>query len=302
MTINDILIFLNESGELYQVDGEKNDLIDSFCPINQLKENSITWIRHSQDAPIDDLNKVKNIILMAELGEKIEGAKFPIIYVNNVHRTFFRVISQFFSEQDPECRKPRIAQTAVIETSSIGSDLYVGHHTYIGPEVVLGNHVSILNNVTIQGKVLIGDFTVIESGTIIGACGFGHYDDENGCPICVPHLGGVRIGKHVKIGANNAISRGCLADTIIEDYVKTDNLVHIAHNDHIRYGAMLTAGVVVAGSTEVGAHAWMAPGTLLNNGIHVGEGAFLGLGCVATKDVPSNKVMVGMPAKVLRDR
>ena len=65
---------------------------------------------------------------------------------------------------------------------------------------------------------------------------------------------------------------------------------------------MLTAGVVISGSTTVGENAWLAPGTLLNNSIEVGRDAYTGIGAVATKDIPEGKVVVGLPARELRNR
>ncbi len=302
MKIADILEYLEQNSIEYNYDGDINISFDGFCPLNSLKSNSITWVRHVEDANIEQMNELLSIILFVDLHSKVSGTKFPVIYVDSVHRTFFRVVSHLFKDRDPEIHTAGISRSAVVETSQVGDNLFVGHNSYIGPNVILGNNVTVLHNVTIQGNVRIGDYTTIESGTTIGACGFGHYWDENNNPVAVPHFGGVVIGDHVKIGANNAISRGCLADTIIEDYVKTDNLCHIAHNDHIKRGAMLTANTVISGSTTVGENAWLAPGSLLNNAIKVGDNAFFGIGAVATKDIPAGKVVVGMPAKVLRDR
>jgi UDP-3-O-[3-hydroxymyristoyl] glucosamine N-acyltransferase len=300
--ISEVLAFLREREIPHSYVGNPDVTFEAFCPLNALKPSAITWVRKADNLDIEKLNSVEGIVLVAELGAQIEHAHFPILYAENVHRTFFRLMSHFFRALDPDCREPGIASTAVIETSKIGEELYVGHHTYIGPEVEIGNHVTILNNVTIQGRVTIGDYTTIESGTTIGACGFGPSSDEAGNPFIVSHLGGVLIGRHVKIGANNAISRGCLSDTVIEDYVQTDNLCHIAHNDLIKRGALLTANSVISGSTTIGENAWLAPGSLVNNAITVGKDAFLGLGAVATKDVPENQVVVGIPATPLRDR
>ena len=270
--------------------------------MNTLKPHAITWVRNVDSLKTEELNRVEGVILTAEINEKIKGAGFPVLYVEQVHRSFFRILSHFFEEENPDRKIIGVASTAVVESLEFGENLKVGHHTYIGPDVKIGNHVTIFHNVTIQGRVEIGSWTTIESGSVIGACGFGPVKDEMGMPDIVPHLGGVRIGQHVKIGANNTISRGCLSDTILEDYVQTDNLCHIAHNDYIKKGAILTANTVISGSTVVGENVWLAPGSLLNNAITVGDNAFLGIGTVATKDVPEGKVVVGMPAKVLRDR
>lgn len=300
--ISGVLEFLNESKIKYEFCGDEEFEFSTFCPLNALKPNAITWIRHVENLDVTALNSIPGLLLVAEYGASIKDADFPVIYAENAHRTFFRILPQFFGDQDPDRHAPGIASTSVVETKSVGKNLYVGHNSYIGPNVVIGDNVKVFNNVTIQGRVTIGDFTTIESGTTIGACGFGPSSDEEGNPSIVAHLGGIQIGKYVKIGANNAISRGCLSDTVIEDYVQTDNLVHIAHNDVIKKGAILTANAVISGSVTIGENVWLAPGSLVNNAITVGDNAFFGLGAVATKDVPAGKVVVGMPAKVLRDR
>lgn len=180
--------------------------------------------------------------------------------MDNVHRTYFRILGFFFEQENPDFLEERIENTAIVETDHIGNGVYIGHHSYIGPHVCIGDHVKIHHNVTIQGNVTIGEHTTIESGARIGVCGYGPYWDENKKPVLVPHLGGVRIGSNVYVGANTCIARGCLGDTVLEDYVKVDNLVHIAHNDHICAGAMVVAGATVCGSAIVKNDAWIAPG------------------------------------------
>ena len=46
----------------------------------------------------------------------------------------------------------------------------------------------------------------------------------------MPQVGSVTVGDDVEIGANTTIDRGALGDTVIEEGVKLDNLIMIAHN------------------------------------------------------------------------
>lgn len=300
--IEDITAYLQDRGVRFAYEGDMDATVSSYCPLRAPKAGCITWVRHAEDADVEKLNRLGGgILLVAELGAELPGAQFPILYAENAHRTFFRILARFFADEDPEIRRPAIASTAVVESEHIGDGVYIGHYSHIGKDVVIGDNVQILDRVSVLGRVLIGDGTVIESGACIGTCGYGHYTDEESHPVCVPHLGGVRIGSQVKIGANCVIARGCLADTVIEDYAKIDALSHIAHNVHVKSCAMVINSLV-SGSATIGENAWLAPGTVVNTAATVGQGSYLGLGTVVTKDVPPGKLAVGVPARVIRDR
>lgn len=300
MYVTEIERFLSENHIVYERQGENVDIL-TYCPLNFPKKNGITWCRHVESVDITKLNETEGIVLLAEYGETITGNVFPVLYVRNVHRTYFKMIETFFGKDNPDVVNSHIEKTAVIESVSVPESTFVGHFSYVGPDVKLGENVKIRHHVTIQGKVTIGDNTVIESGARIGVCGYGPYWDETGIPNIVPHVGGVNIGKHVYIGANACIARGCLGNTVIEDYVKIDNLVHIAHNDIIKRGAMVVAGGIVCGSTTVSEGAWIAPGAVVNESLSVGKNSILGIGAIVVKDVPAHKVLVGNPARVLRE-
>jgi NDP-sugar pyrophosphorylase family protein len=61
----------------------------------------------------------------------------------------------------------------------------------------------------------------------------------------VPQIGSVTIGDDVEIGANTTIDRGAIDDTVIEQGVKLDNQIQVAHN--VRIGAH----TVMAGCTGI---------------------------------------------------
>ena len=70
--------------------------------------------------------------------------------------------------------------------------------------------------------------------------------------IKIPQVGAVVIGDDVEIGANTTIDRGAMGDTIIEDGVKLDNQIQIAHNCVIGAHTVIAACVGIAGSTKIG--------------------------------------------------
>lgn len=300
-SVNEIIDALKDMDIEYDFKGDPCFHFQGFCPLNNLKKDCITWARSIDNINFDELKKVQDVLIFVRFQEQI---KEPIntIYVADPHKAFFKILQHFFSDKMNNNGDVLIAKTATVETEKFGVNLRVGNYSYIGPNVIIGNNVSIGHNVTIEGKVVIGDNCNIGSGSVIGANGFGHYKENTGESVCVPHLGGVKIGKHVDIGANNTISRGCLGDTIISDYVKTDNLCHIAHNVIIKDRVMITACAEISGSTIVEEDVWVGPASALNNSITIGRGSFLGIGTVATKSIPNDKVVAGVPAKILRDK
>jgi UDP-3-O-[3-hydroxymyristoyl] glucosamine N-acyltransferase len=94
----------------------------------------------------------------------------------------------------------------------------------------------------------------VHPGVVIGADGFGFAPDGAGAWVKIEQLGAVRIGNDVEIGANTCIDRGALGDTVIEDGVKLDNLIQIAHNVRIGRHTAMAGCVAVAGSTAIGAY------------------------------------------------
>ena len=148
-----------------------------------------------------------------------------------------------------------ITSAQVAEDAVVSSTAVLGRGVTIGPRSIIGHHVVIADDVH------IGADCYIKSNTVIGEAGFGFERDEHGVPIRMLHLGNVVIGNRVEIGSLNTICRATLGTTIIEDDVKTDDHVHIAHNCRIRRGALLTACSELSGGVDVGAFAWIGPNT-----------------------------------------
>lgn len=154
-----------------------------------------------------------------------------------------------------------IGANVVVEANAVlGDGVVIGAGTYVGESVTLGVACRLHSNVTLYHDVAIGANAIIHSGAIIGADGFGFAFDGSKS-IKVHQLGGVRIADDVEIGAGSTIDRGALEDTVIEQGVKIDNQVQIAHNCRIGAHTIICGCVGIAGSVTIGEYCIMGGGS-----------------------------------------
>ena len=178
----------------------------------------------------------------------------------------------------------------------------LGHNVVTENGVEIDEGTTICHNVVIGEGVKIGKNCLIKSGTVIGQQGFGFESDLNGTPVPLLHVGSVRIGDHVVLGALNTVARGMLEDTVVGDNVKTDDHVHIAHNVAIGPNTLIAACAEISGSVKIGKGVWIGPNVSITNKIEIGDCALIGIGAVITKSVAAGKIVAGKHAMVLRDR
>lgn len=153
-----------------------------------------------------------------------------------------------------------VGANAVIEDKAvIAEQVEIGAGCFVGEGTVIGKGSCIEANATIYHGVTIGEDVVIHGGAVIGADGFG-FANEQGRWEKIAQLGGVIIGNNVEIGASSTIDRGALADTVIEDGVKIDNQVMVAHNVKIGAHTAIAGCVGISGSAEIGSYCTLAGG------------------------------------------
>jgi UDP-3-O-[3-hydroxymyristoyl] glucosamine N-acyltransferase len=146
---------------------------------------------------------------------------------------------------------------------SIGADCRIGDHVIIGPGCVIDDGVEIGANAHLVARVYLGRNTrlgeriLIHPGAVIGADGFGLALDRDHW-IKVPQVGAVRIGDDCEIGANTTIDRGAIEDTVLEEDVRLDNQVQVAHNVRIGAHTAIAGCVGIAGSTTIGRYCMIA--------------------------------------------
>jgi UDP-3-O-[3-hydroxymyristoyl] glucosamine N-acyltransferase len=186
----------------------------------------------------------------------------------------------------------------------IGPGVEIGRGTVIGPNTVIGAGVTIGRNCTIASNcsidcAYIGNHVVLHAGVRIGVEGFG-WLDHGRANRKIPQLGRVIIQDRVEIGANSAIDRGALGDTVIGEGTKIDNLVQIAHNCRIGRNCLLAGTVALSGSTTLEDSVMMGGGAASTGHLTIGAGSIMMAWSAATKDVPRGSQMAGYPARDAR--
>ena len=280
--------------------------ITSLSSLNNVKNNSLLFyselanyqfkIKDNVTYDLKKLEKFKNIALITtdEIKNKIN---IPIISSENPRLDFQRVAMKFFTEDE---FSPGIHKTAVVEKNSIiGKDVYIGPHCYVGNNVKIGDKTKILANACIYGKTQIGSNSVIFSNTTIGSEGFSFYftGDEF---FHFPHFGSILIGDNVWVGSNCTVEKSQMDQTIIEDHVKIDDLVHIGHNSIVKKHTQITAGSIISGRVKIGKSCWIAPNSVIDPGCEIGDNCFVGTSSLVRSNFPENSVLVGSPAKFLK--
>jgi UDP-3-O-[3-hydroxymyristoyl] glucosamine N-acyltransferase len=193
---------------------------------------------------------------------------------------YFARVAQWFIDLAAPTTQAGVHPSAVIDSSAqIAASAVIGPHAVIEAGAVIGEHVRIDANVTIGRGAQIGEAShlyphvtvyhgckigpraIVQAGAVIGSDGFGFAPDfvgegdaRTGSWVKIPQVGGVTIGADVEIGANTTIDRGAMADTVIEDCVKIDNLVQIGHNCKIGAYTVIAGCAGIAGSTTIGRH------------------------------------------------
>lgn len=197
--------------------------------------------------------------------------------------------------------EPTIHPNAVIaDGAKIGSRVTLYPGVYVGGGSIVGDDTVLYPNVSIREGVSLGCRVIVHSGTVIGSDGFG-FVTEGGQHHKIPQVGGVIIEDDVEIGANCAIDRATLGNTIIRKGTKLDNLVHVAHNVTVGEHCILTGQVGIAGSTSLGNYVVIGGQSAISDHLTIGDRVMIGGGSGVTRDLPSGQVVAGYPAISIRD-
>ena len=243
--------------------------------------------------------------------------RYPnLIFVDHPYVAFSRLLDFFYPHQ-PFCHGidpgASVSKKSILgKNVSIGAFSFVGDHCEIEDHteihagviiyrnVKIGKHCLIYANVVIREDVEIGDHTIIQPGAVIGADGFGFTRNSEGTVLKIPQKGRVIIGKYCEIGANTCIDRSTIENTLIKDYVKTDNLIQIGHNVTIGKNTMLSAQTGISGSTEIGADVVMGGQVGIGDHLKITDGVMMAGKTGVTGNIKEKSIVAGYPHQEIR--
>jgi UDP-3-O-[3-hydroxymyristoyl] glucosamine N-acyltransferase len=270
----------------------------SFCSSTGVE--AIRYISESKAGAI--FCKKQDIEAFLDLNER--KSHQTLVFVDNPRLAFIHATKRIYG--DGSCRRKKIgisSKAMVSETSEIGKDCYVGNFSVIEDNCSIGDNVIIYDRVSILENTKVGNNCIIQPGTVIGADGFAYERYENTLELeRFPHMGGIMIQDNVEICSNCSIARGTINDTVIGYGTKLDALVHVAHNVTIGANTVITAGVVIGGSTTVGDTCWLGLNSTLKNKIKIGRQVIVGSGASVIHDIADEDIVAGVPAKSIKNK
>ena len=246
------------------------------------------------------------------VGRNVSGLRGPLLKVDRPQQGLIALLELFYPEAPaPPGIHPSacvgegahiepsasIGPLAVVEAgATIGARSRVGALSFVGAGAVLGEDVRLFPRVVVRDGVRIGNRVIVHPGAVLGADGFGYAFDGVGHRK-IPQVGGLRIEDDVEIGANSAIDRATLGETVVRRGAKIDNLVQIGHNCDVGEDVILVSQVGIAGSSRVGNRAMLAGQVGVSDHVTIGAGAILTAKSGVPSDVPAGEIWSGIPSR-----
>lgn len=288
--------------------GDADQTITGAASLAEAVPGEITFFADPRYGPLLRKTRASAVFVPVNFSDKISCAQ---IRVGNPSKAFEQVVLKFAPQ--PVSYPPGIHPTAIVDKSAnlgarvsiqpyvviergvkIGDDTVVGAGCYIGQDTSIGSSCLIYPRVTIRERARIGSRVIIHSGVMIGADGFG-FELVDGEHKKIPQLGIVQIDDDVEIGANTTIDRARFGRTWIQQGVKIDNLVQIAHNVVIGKHSVIAAQAGISGSTRIGEQVQMGGQVGITGHVTIDDKTLIGAQSGVSKDIGGG-VWFGYPA------
>ena len=275
--------------------GDSQTLINQVATLQSADRGEIGFLANLKYRNQLLTTKASAVILSPDFADALD---LPRIVTRNPYAYYARLATLLNPRQQQACGIHPTAHSAsalpasagVGPNASIGIDVTLGENVTIHAGCVIGDGVKIgegsilYPNVTIYAGCEIGARTLVHSGVVIGADGFG-FAPDGGQWIKIPQIGRVLIGNDVEIGASTTVDRGALDDTVIGDGCKLDNQIQIGHNCVIGKNCVIAACAAVAGSVTLEDNVILGGASMIAGHVRIASGAVVSGGSLVMKNI-----------------
>lgn len=217
----------------------------------------------------------------------------PCILVDNPQHAMNQTVRRFAKE---------IGFQSAVKNPGVHPSVEIGQYVVIEDDVEIGEGCVIEHHAVIHSGTRMGKNCLVRTHASVGGQGYSYYRDDSGKLHKQLGVGGVFMGDDVEIGSNTCIVRGNIFDTRLENGVKVDNLVYIAHDCHIGEESYIISGASLCGYVKTGKRVRVAPNASVRQHIRIQDGAVVGLGAVVVSGVEAGETVAGVPAKPMARR
>jgi UDP-3-O-[3-hydroxymyristoyl] glucosamine N-acyltransferase len=281
--------------------GDPELLIERLAPLDIAGPSELSFLSHPKFLAMLSQSAAGCVIVSPQMEDAALQRGACIVADDPYH--YFALVTQLWKRTHSQEAMAQIHPSAFIDPAAVvSSNVSVGAFCCIGPGARIAEGVRIAEHcvigrnaqvgagsrlsarVTVGDECRIGERCIVHSGVVIGADGFG-FAPHHGEWIKIEQLGAVQIGNDVEIGANTCIDRGALQDTILEDGVKLDNLVQIAHNVRVGRHTAMAGCAGVAGSATIGAHCTVGGGAIVLGHLQLADHVHISAASVVTRSI-----------------
>lgn len=290
-----------------EIKGDADKVASNLAPVKQAVAGDLCYYEGRAKTALDDISDLADIVITkAETADLLPDHVTALI-VNAPRYAYIAAAQSLFRPRawSDTGNAPSIHPSAIIAPTafvsvgaSIGAHSSIAPGAFIGPGVQIGTHTTIGPNASVRCS-LIGNHVNIFSGARIGESGFGVTVGPDGA-VDFPQWGRVIIQDHVLVGANSCIDRGALADTIIGERTKIDNLVQVGHNVSVGRNVMMASFAGISGSVKIGDNVIMGGRVTIADHVNIGTNSRIAGASGILRDIPEGETWGGTPAKPIR--
>ncbi len=320
-TVSEIFQEFQHNGLLVESSGPISLEITRISAVEEAGPGSLVFMDKKDYLEIIQSNRPSAVVTSSTLAKLISPSDALAILVAPNVGLAHALIKQRYSSRDfgLSCWRGVHTTAVVHESANIGEGTVIEPRAVIGAGVRIGKNSRIMAGVVVENGAEIGDETYVHpnavigwdcrlgnqvhvgSGSVIGSEGFGFAQDSQRKSFAIPQTGIVVIEDRVRVGANNCIDRATYKETRIRAGTKMDNLCHVAHNVTIGQDCLLTAGLVVAGSTKIGDRVITSGQTGILNHLSIASDTVFLHRAGVTKDIERPGAYAGLPLQPLAE-